>query len=116
MRLPYNMSTKKRTSLKLKLAFFATLLVVFVAGSLSTFLRQGQKKAILEAQETAQFQTVKGLRQVAREAILVDDETGLVNYVNLLRKSPTTAYAMVLYEDGRVRVHTDATLMAKTLD
>ncbi len=110
------MPTKKRTPLKFKLAFFATLLVLFVAGAFSYYLRSGQKRAIIETQETNRADMVRALRQVAREAILVDDETGLVNYVNLLQKSLTTAYAMVLYEDGRVRVHTDATQIGKKLD
>ncbi|MCG3205012.1 MAG: Adaptive-response sensory-kinase SasA [Elusimicrobia bacterium] len=102
--------------LKLKLAFFSTLLVVFVAVSLSTFIRQGQKKAIVETQKTARLDTVKALRQVAREAILVDDDTGLVNYVNLLQKSLTTAHAMVIDEQGRIRVHTDPTLIGTKVD
>lgn len=109
-------TTPKRTPLKLKLAFFATLLVIFVATSLSTFIRQGQKHAIIELQETSRLDSVKALRQVAREAILVDDDTGMVNYVNLLQKSLTTAYAMVLHEDGRVRVHTDPTLIGTRID
>ena len=33
----------------------------------------------------------------------VTGNTDMVNYVNLLRKSLVTAYAMVLYDDGRVR-------------
>lgn len=112
----YMSTTAKRTPLKYKLAFFATLLVVFVASSLSYYIRAGQKRAVIETQETTRVDTVKALRQVAREAILVDDDTDMVNYVNLLHKSPTTAYAMVLHEDGRVRVHTDPTLMDKRFD
>ena len=106
----------KRVPLKQKLAFFATLLVVFVAFSISYYIRQGQKRVIIENQEVARVDTVKGLRQVAREAILVDDDTGMVNYINLLQKSLTTAYAMVLHENGHVRVHTDPTLIGKTID
>ncbi len=109
-------TTTKRHPLKYKLAFFATLLVIFVASSLSYYIRQGQKRAIIETQEVGRVDTVKALRQVAREAILVDDDTDMVNYVNLLQKSLTTAYAMVLHEDGRVRVHTDATLIGKKLE
>ncbi len=108
--------TRKLTSLKAKLAFFATLLVVFVAFSLSTYIRSGEKRTILDAQETSQIDSTRALAQVAREAMLVDDDTDMVNYVNLLRKSLVTAYAMVLYDDGRVRVHTDPTLIGKKLD
>src|SRR5258708_1212120 len=108
------MHGQKRASLKFKLAFFASLLVIFVATSLSTYIRRGQKKAILETQQVAREDTVKALRQVAREAILVDDDTNMVNYVNLLKRSLTTAYAMVLNEDGKVRVHTDPLMIGKT--
>src|SRR4051812_45089306 len=108
--------SKKRRSLKVKLAFFATLLVVFVALSLSYYIRLGQKKAILENQQGAREDAVKALRQVAREAILVDDDTNMVNYVNLLKRSLTTAYAMVLFEDGKVRVHTDPLMIGKIMD
>lgn len=110
------MTTSPRTPLKIKLAFFATLLVIFVAASLSTYLRLGQKRALVGEKEASRLDTVKALRQVAREAILVDDDTDMVNYVNLLQKSLTTAYAMVLYQDGKVRVHTDPTLIGKKLE
>ncbi len=110
------MPTQRRVPLKLKFAFFATLLVVFVASSLSYYIREGQKRAIIEAQETSRFDSVKALRQVAREGILVDDDTPMVNYVNLLGKSLNTAYAMVLTPDGVVRVHTDPTLISKKID
>jgi signal transduction histidine kinase len=110
------MPSARRKPLKLKLAFFATLLVIFVASSLSFYIRRGQEKAIIEGQKTSRLDTVKGLRQVARESILVDDDTGMVNFVNLLRKSLSTSYAMVLYEDGGVRVHTDPTLIGSKLD
>lgn len=114
--LVFMSTTTRKTPLKYKLSFFSTLLVIFVASSLSYYIREGQKRAILEGQETSRYETVKGLRQVAREAILVDDDTGMVNFVNLLRKSLTTAYAMVLTTDGRVRVHTDPTQIGKKLD
>ncbi len=110
------MSTQRSVPLKLKLAFFATMLVLFVASSLSYYIRQGLKRAVIEEQEISRLDTVKALRQVAREAILVDDDTDMVNYVNLLEKSLRTAYAMVLHEDGRVRVHTDPTLIDKKID
>ena len=109
------MATSPRFPLKIKLAFFASLLVIFVTTSLSTYLRLGQKRALVNEKETSRIDTVKALRQVAREAILVDDDTDMVNYVNLLQKSLATAYAMVLYQDGKVRVHTDPTLIGRTL-
>jgi signal transduction histidine kinase len=108
--------TRNLTSLKAKLAFFATLLVIFVAFSLSTYIRSGEKRTILDAQQESQIDSTRALAQVAREAMLVDDDTDMVNYVNLLRKSLVTSYAMVLYDDGRVRVHTDPTLIGKKLD
>jgi sensor histidine kinase regulating citrate/malate metabolism len=106
----------KRHSLKVKLAFFATLLVIFVATSLSTYIRSGQKKAVVESQQTGREDSVRALRQVAREALLVDDDTNMVNYVNLLKKSYTVEYAMVLNSNGKVNVHTDPLLIGKVLD
>lgn len=104
-----------KTSLKKKLTISAGLLALLVAGALSYHIRAGQKKAVVERMEANRLDTLKALRQVAREAILVDDDTDMVNYVNLLKRSQTTAYAMVLYPDGRVRVHTDPLLIGKTL-
>ena len=110
------MAARPINSLKTKLTFFALLLVVFVAGSLTYYIREGQKKAIIENQRIAHLDSVKALAQVAREAILVDDETDMVNYVNLLKKSLTVNYAMVIDPQGLVRVHTDATRMLSSLD
>ena len=109
------MTNRKRRSLKFKLAFFATLLVVFVAVSFSTFILQGQKRAIIKTQEENRVGTVKGLRQVAREAILVQDDTDMVNFVKLLKRSQPNGYAMILEPNGQVRVHTDPTLIGKNL-
>jgi signal transduction histidine kinase len=105
----------KHGSLKIRLTFFSGLLVIFVAGILSFTIREGQKKAILENQANNRDDMARALRQVAREAVLVDDDTGLVNYVNLLQKSQTTAYAMVLNPDGKVRVHTNPLLIGNKL-
>lgn len=110
------MAETKRRPLKYKLAFFSTLLVVFVASSLSYYIRRGQMDAIIQRQNTARLDSLNALKQVAREAILVDDDTDMVNYMNLLKKSLTISYAMVLYQDGRVRVHTDPTQIDKKPD
>ena len=110
------MAARTITSLRTKLTFFALLLVVFVASSLSYYIRVGEKRAIVESQRVNQLDSVKALAQVAREAILVDDETDMVNYVNLLKKSLTVSYAMVIDPTGMVRVHTDATKILSHLD
>lgn len=100
---------------KVKLAIFATVLVAIVAGVLSYLILWGQTQAIRESLSQNRNDTVIALRQVAREAILVDDDTDMVNYVNLLERDLPTAYAMVLYPDGKVRVHTDAMLIGEHL-
>ncbi len=104
-----------RRSLKLKLAFFSTLLVIFVAFSLSTYIRSGERKAILESQASNRELTVKSLRQVAREAIIQDNDTDMVNYINLLKQSPMIAYAMIVDGEGKVRVHTNPLDIGKVL-
>ena len=103
------MAAKSITSIRTKLTFFALLLIVVVAGSLSYYIRQSEKQAIIESQRVNHLDSVKALAQVARESILVDDETNMLNYVNLLKKSLTVAYAMVIDPSGEVRVHTDPT-------
>ncbi|MFN0116892.1 MAG: ATP-binding protein [Elusimicrobiota bacterium] len=109
------MTNKKRSSLKTKLVFFASLLVVLVTSSLSYYVRTGQRRAIVEGLESSHRETVKALRLVAREAILMDDDTYMINYLNLLRKSLNISYAMVVNEDGSIRVHNDANLIGQTL-
>jgi signal transduction histidine kinase len=109
------MTPPKRTTLKFKLTAFASLLVIFVALSFSYFIRRGQKEAIIERLETNRVDTVKALRQVAREGIIMNDETGLINYVQLLKRSQTIAYAMVIDPTGKILVHTDALEIGKTL-
>jgi signal transduction histidine kinase len=109
------MARQNRTTIKFKLAFFSTLLVVFVALSGSYYILRAQKQTLIAEGNTSRIDTVKALRQVAREALLVDDDTGIVNYANLLRKALTISYAMVLNTDGKVRVHTDPLLIGKTL-
>lgn len=106
---------KKRRPLSLKLAFFATVLVVFVAATFGFGILLGQKKAIMRAQHENRVETLNGLRQVAREAILVSDDTHIVNYINLLKRSPLINYAMFINPDGRIRVHSDPSLIDKKL-
>lgn len=106
----------KRTTLKFKLTFFSILLVIFVTTSLSFFILRAQKQAVISEMDTSRRDTVKALSQVAREAVLVNDDTGMVNYIKLLSQSLTIDYAMVLYPNGEVRVHTDPLLINKTLD
>lgn len=89
---------------------------MFVAGSISTYIRQGQKRDIVERQIENEELTVKSLRQMARESIMMDDDTSLVNHINLLKQFPNTAYAMVLYENGRVRAHTEPLEIGKVLN
>jgi hypothetical protein len=50
---------RRFVSLRTKLAFFALLLVVFVAGSLSYYIREGQKKAIVENLQINQMDSVR---------------------------------------------------------
>jgi hypothetical protein len=109
------MDSKKRTSLKYKLVLFASILVIAVAGSFGYFIRYGQKQAILDRFEVSRIDTVKALRQVARESFTLQDETVMVNYMDLLKRSQTIAYAMVMGPDGTVLVHTDAPMIRKVL-
>lgn len=109
------MDSKKRTSLKYKLALFASVLVVVVAGSFGYFIRHGQKQAILDRFAINRMDTVKALRQVARESFTLQDETVMVNYMDLLKRSQTIAYAMVMDADGLVLVHSDAPMIRKVL-
>ncbi|OVE76616.1 hypothetical protein BVX98_05435, partial [bacterium F11] len=109
------MARKKRRGLKFKLAFFATLLVVLVATTFGYFILQGQKKAIVKSDRENRIGIVKGLRQVVREAILVDDDTDMVNFIKLLKRSQPKGYAMVIEPDGEIRVHTNFNLIGTTL-
>ncbi len=109
------MDSKKRTSLKTKLALFASLLVIVVAGSFGYFIRYGQKQAILDNDEVSRINTVKFLRQVARESFTLQDETVMVNYMDLLKRSQTISYAMVTDPSGTVLVHSDAPMIGKVL-
>jgi signal transduction histidine kinase len=97
------------------LVLFASVLVVVVAGSFGYFIRYGQKQAILDRFEANRVDTVKALRQVARESFTLQDETVMVNYMDLLKRSQTISYAMVMDPNGTVLVHTDAPMIRKVL-
>jgi sensor histidine kinase regulating citrate/malate metabolism len=72
-------------------------------GSFSKWVAEGMEKSGLS------------LRQVARESFTLQDETVMVNYMDLLKRSQTIAYAMVMGPDGTVLVHTDAPMIRKVL-
>ncbi len=96
-----------RLSLKTKLAFFSALLVVLVAGSVSTLLRLSQRAALEDQQAQTREDMVRALRTVVKDSIIIDDETLAVNYLNLLKKDESVAFAMVLSPEGKIQVHTD---------
>ncbi|MCB4757281.1 MAG: HAMP domain-containing histidine kinase [Elusimicrobia bacterium] len=112
------MSAKKRTTLKFKFALFSSSLVVLIAVIMSTYIRTAQKLALLAEMENSRVETTKAVRQVAREAIITNTDTGMVDYFNnvLKKAGDTILYAMVLHPDGRVRVHTEALLIGKKLE
>ncbi len=103
-------------SFKTKLVLFATFLVMVVALSLSAILLRFQTKTYKEQQEEYRENIVRSLAQVAREAMLIDDETDMVNYLAMLKRTPDIGYAMVLSPGGKVIVHTDPLMINKVLN
>src|SRR5436190_7466517 len=100
-------SPTHRLSLKTKLAFFSALLVILVAGSVSTLLRLSQRAALEDQQAQTRDDMVRALRTVVRDSIISNDETLAVNYLGLLKKDDSVAFAMVLSPEGKIQVHTD---------
>ena len=103
-------------SFKIKLAIFATFMVAAVALSLSVIMLRFQTKTYVEQQEDYREGRVQSFSQVAREAILMNDDTDMINYVGLFKRSPDIDYAMVLTPEGKIIVHTDPLLINKILD
>jgi sensor histidine kinase regulating citrate/malate metabolism len=59
--------------------------------------------------QEAQSQTAQALARVAREAILAHDDTLVLNYIKLIERSQTCAYAFVADARGKVLFHADPT-------
>lgn len=108
------MSSPQHTSIRFKLALFASLLVAFVVLSFSYYMRIGQKKAIVEQLQSKREEAVQNLAHVVYRAYITHDDLTVTNYVSDLTLE-TMAYAMVMNPKGEVWVHSDPTQMKKTL-
>jgi len=113
---PLSLRPPGRTSLKLKLSAFTTLLVIFVVAGVSFSLYIAEQRYLLRQMQDAQAETVRGLAQVARESIIAHDDILLLHYVKYLSHSRTCAYAFVLDSTNRVLIHTDATQYGQQFD
>ncbi|MDO8734377.1 MAG: HAMP domain-containing sensor histidine kinase, partial [Elusimicrobiota bacterium] len=97
-------------SIRTKFIIFVTIIIVLVVAGVSGFLYFAESKVLKEEAKQNQIVTVKGLTQICREALLVNDDLLLFNYLNLLKRTnKAVEYGVVLNSENQILAHTDAT-------
>ncbi|MFA5779208.1 MAG: HAMP domain-containing sensor histidine kinase [Elusimicrobiota bacterium] len=97
-------------SIRTKFIIFVSIIIVLVVAGVSGFLYFAESKVLKEEAKQNQIATVKGLAQICREALLVNDDLLLFNYLNLLKRTNrAVGYGVVLNNENQIIAHTDAT-------
>ncbi len=97
-------------SIRTKFIIFVSIIIVLVVTGVSGFLYFAESKVLKEEAKQNQIATVKGLAQICREALLVNDDLLLFNYLNLLKRTnKAVEYGVVLNNENLIIAHTDPT-------
>lgn len=107
--------TRLRLPLKFKLSLLITSLLVLTVVLVSAFLlRQAQKS--LTAEMTKRGLTIaQGLAASAKNPLLTNDDLTLSLLVRNATKDPDVAYVVIGDHTGKIRAHSDLTLIGKPL-
>lgn len=96
--------------LRTKFSFFAILILVIALLGMSVILFIFEKKHLLQTMRESQVNTIKGLTEICKEAIISEDDLLLMNYVKVVKRTTGVIYAMFVDDEGKVVVHTDTNL------
>ncbi|MBA7514031.1 Adaptive-response sensory-kinase SasA [subsurface metagenome] len=97
--------------LRTKFSFFAILILVIALLGMSVILFIFEKKHLLQTMREGQVNTIKGLAEVCKEAIISEDDLLLMNYIKVVKRTTGVIYAMFVDDEGKVVVHTDTNLL-----
>jgi methyl-accepting chemotaxis protein len=96
--------------LRTKFSFFAILILVIALLGMSVILFIFEKKHLLQTMRESQVNTIKGLTEICKEAIISEDDLLLMNYIKVVKRTTGVIYAMFVDDEGKVVVHTDTNL------
>lgn len=97
-------------NIRIKFIIFVSVLIVIIVVGVSGFLYFAESKVLKREARLSQTATIKGLAQICREALLVNDDLLLFNYLNLLKNTnKAVVYGAVLNAENQILAHTDAT-------
>ena len=97
--------------LRTKFSFLNSFLIIAVILGVTIFLFIAEKRLLIREMEQNQTNIIKGLAQVAKESLIINDEILLINYVSLIKKTRGVIYAVVTGPQGKILAHTDFTLL-----
>ena len=106
--------------LRVKLALWATVMVLFVSSGISVFLfLSGQQmiKNLVQEGEENKIGLVKNLSHVCRDALIIQDHLAIINYVGSLKNNnKEVVNAAYVNNEGKVVAHTDPEQLGTSMD
>ncbi|MBN1824530.1 MAG: HAMP domain-containing protein [Endomicrobiales bacterium] len=101
--------------LRTKFGLLVSSLVVIIVLGVTVTLLIAESRFLVKEMETARYNMVKSLAQVAGESVIVRDDILLLNYIKLIKNTKGLAYAAVTDLSGKVLAHTDINLLGTKL-
>jgi signal transduction histidine kinase len=97
----------KKITLRAKLSFLSSLLVLVVAVGVGISFYLSERRYLLESFQRSQLESAQHLAQIAREGLLQNNDQLINGYLTLIRRSPALSYALVMDSVGRVWAHSN---------
>lgn len=99
-----------------KFSISATLLVLLIAVTISVVLYIFLNQLTIEQMEQSQKTMLKGLTEVSKESLLLNNDVLLINFLKQLEKSKDVAFGMVVDPKGEIISHNNPKYLGKFIN
>ena len=98
--------------LRTKFSLIFCLIIIGVIASVSTILFFYEKQMLVQQVRDKQKALIRSLEQIIKEALALEDDLLLVNYMDILeRTNESIVYSVFIGENNRIRTNKDIDLL-----